>query len=107
MLAFAVTLSTVASRTLPVDVTSDGSAQAGQDYTAKSGRPTFEAGESAKTVEVAVFDDAHYEGREMLTLSNASGGWRTARRRARSSEGRSGRSGQRSMRGGVPGRQGS
>ena len=37
-----------------------------------------------------MFDDAHYEGREMLTLSNASGGWRTARRRARSSAGRSG-----------------
>ena len=68
VLAFAVTLSGAASRTVPVDVTSDGSAQAGEDYTAMSGTLTFEAGESGKTVEVAVLDDAHDEGRETLTL---------------------------------------
>jgi len=45
------------------DVTSDGSAQAGEDCTAKSGTLTFEAGEWVKTVEVAVLDDAHDEGR--------------------------------------------
>ena len=73
MLAFAVTLSRAASRTVAVDVTSDGSAQAGEDCTAKSGTLTFEAGEWVKAVEVAVLDDAHDEGRETLTLSNTSG----------------------------------
>ena len=75
VLAFAVTLSRAASRTLTVDyATSDGTAQAGVDYTAASGTLTFQAGESSKTVEVAVLDDAHDEGEETLTLrlSNAS-----------------------------------
>ena len=66
----------VPSRTVPVDVTSDGSAQAGEDYSARRGTVTFEARES-KTVEEAVLD----EGRETLTPSTRRGGWRTARRR--------------------------
>ena len=77
VLAFAVTLSRAASRALTVDyATSDGSAQAGVDYTAASGTLTFQAGESSKTVEVGVLDDAHDEGEETLTLmlSGASGG---------------------------------
>ena len=53
VLAFAVTLSRAASRALTVDyATSDGSAQAGVDYTAASGTLTFQAGESSKTIEV-------------------------------------------------------
>ena len=77
VLAFAVTLTRAASRALTVDyATSDGSAQAGVDYTAASGTLTFQAGESSKTVEVSVLDDAHDEGEETLTLtlSSASGG---------------------------------
>ena len=77
VLAFAVTLSRAASRALTVDyATSDGSAQAGVDYTAASGTLTFQAGESSKTIEVGVLDDAHDEGEETLTLtlSSASGG---------------------------------
>ena len=77
VLAFAVTLSRAASGTLSVDyASSDGSAQAGVDYTAASGTLTFQAGESSKTIEVAVLDDAHDEGEETLTLtlSNASSG---------------------------------
>ena len=77
VLAFAVTLSRAASRTLTVDyATSDGSAQAGVDYTAASGTLTFQAGESSRTIEVGVLDDAHDEGEETLTLtlSSASGG---------------------------------
>ena len=70
VLALAVTLSRAASRTVAVDVTSDGRAPAGEDYTAKSGTLTFEAGESAKTVEVAVLDDAHYEGRVSGDMEN-------------------------------------
>ena len=74
--AFAVTLSRAASDAVTVDyATRDGSARAGEDYTAASGTLTFAAGESSKTVEVAVIDDAHDEGEEtfVLALSNASG----------------------------------
>ena len=75
-LAFAVTLSRAAGGTVTVDyATSDGSAQAGVDYTAASGTLTFQAGESSRTIEVGVLDDSHDEGEETLTLrlSNASG----------------------------------
>ena len=76
-LAFAVTLSRPAEARLTVDYgTSDGSAQAGADYTAASGTLTFQAGESSQVVHVTVLDDAHDEGEETLTLtlSNASAG---------------------------------
>ena len=75
-LEFAVTLSRAASETVTVDfATADGTAAAGKDYTAANGTLTFAAGETAKTVSVAVLDDAHDEGEETLTLtlSNASG----------------------------------
>ena len=69
VLAFAVTLSRAASGTLTVDyATSDGTATAGEDYTATSGTLSFAAGESSKTIEVTVLDDAHDEGEETLTL---------------------------------------
>ena len=77
VLAFAVTLSRAASGTLTVDyASSDGSAQAGVDYTAASGTLRFQTGESSRTIEVAVLDDAHDEGEETLTLtlSNPSSG---------------------------------
>ena len=76
-LAFVVTLSRAASGALTVDyATSDGSAQAGVDYTAASGTLTFRAGESSRTIEVAVLDDSHDDGGETLTLtlSNPSSG---------------------------------
>ena len=76
VLAFAVTLSRAPSGTVTVDyATSDGTATAGSDYTSTSGRLTFAAGETEKTVSVPVLDDAHDEGSETLTLtlSNASG----------------------------------
>ena len=76
-LAFAVTLSRAASAALTVDyATADGSAHAGDDYTAARGTLKFAAGERSKTIEVAVLDDAHDEGEETLTLrlSNPSGG---------------------------------
>ena len=76
-LAFAVTLSRAASAALTVDyATADGSAHAGDDYTAASGTLRFAAGERSKTIEVVVLDDAHDEGEETLslTLSNASSG---------------------------------
>ena len=73
--AFAVTLSRAASDPVTVDyATRDGSARAGEDYAAASGTLTFAAGESSKTVEVTVLDDAHDEGEEtfVLALSNPS-----------------------------------
>ena len=77
-LAFAVTLDRAPSGTVTVDyATSDGTATAGEDYTAASGMLSFAAGETAKTVTVAVLDDAHDEGNETLTLtlSNPSGAY--------------------------------
>ena len=50
VLAFAVTLSRAASERLTVDYTTeDGSAHAGDDYTAASGTLTFQAGEWSPT----------------------------------------------------------
>ena len=75
-LDFVVTLSRERTETTTVDyATSDGTATAGTDYTAASGTLTFAAGETSKTVSVAVLDDAHDEGVETLslTLSNAEG----------------------------------
>ena len=77
VLAFLVTLSRAAGGTLTVDyATSDGSAQAGVDYTAASGTLTFQAGESSRTIEVALLDDSHDDDGETLTLtlSNPSSG---------------------------------
>ena len=77
LLAFVVTLSRAAASAFTVDyATADGSAQAGVDYAAASGTLSFQAGESSKTIEVSVLDDAHDEGEETLTLSlsNASRG---------------------------------
>ncbi len=77
VLSFAVTLSRAAEVAMTVDyATSDGTAQAGADYTAASGTLSFAAGESSKTIEVSVLNDSHDEGDETLTLtlSNASTG---------------------------------
>ena len=71
---FAVTLSHAATAAVvTVDyATADGTATAGEDYTATSGTLTFQAGESSKTVSVPILDDALDEGREtfLLRLSN-------------------------------------
>ena len=77
VLAFMVTLSRAASSTLTVDyATSDGSALVDVDYREANGTLTFQAGDTAKTIEVAVIDDAHNEDEETLSLSlsNASSG---------------------------------
>ena len=75
-MAFVVTLDPAARDTVTVDyATSDGSAQAGDDYTATSGTLTFQAGETEKTISVPITDDTEDGGGETfaLTLSNASG----------------------------------
>ena len=69
-LAFTVSLSRAASGPVTVDYASaDGTAVAGEDYTAVSGTLTFAPGETEQTVTVAVLDDAHDEGEETMTLT--------------------------------------
>ena len=75
-IGFTVTLAPAASAPVTVDYeTADGTAKAGEDYTAALGTLVFAPGETEKTVAVAVLDDAHDEGEEsfVLRLSNASG----------------------------------
>ena len=69
-LDFAVTLSRPLDEAVTVAwVTSDGTAAAGSDYTAGSGTLIFAAGETEKTVQVAVLDDGHHEDSETMTLT--------------------------------------
>ena len=77
-LDFAVSLSRASSGAVSVDyATADGTATAGEDYTATSGTLTFAAGETAKTVSVPLLDDAIDEGKEtfVLRLSNPRGAY--------------------------------
>ena len=73
---FVVRLSAVSGVAVTVDFeTVEGTAEAGSDYTAASGRLTFTAGETAKTISVATLDDTVPESEEGFTvvLSNPSG----------------------------------
>ena len=74
-LNFVVSLDRVSTLTVTVDyATSDGTATAGHDYTATSGTLTFNPGDAAKAINVALLDDAIDDGGETMTvtLSNAS-----------------------------------
>ena len=76
VLAFEVSLSRRVRTEARVDVaTVDGTATAGSDYEAVTRTLVFAPGETLKTVEVVVLDDAHDEGEETMTLvlSNATG----------------------------------
>ena len=69
-LDFAVTLSRARSERVHVRfATADGTARAGSDYRAISGRLTFRPGQTEKTVSVTVLDDEMDEGPETLTLT--------------------------------------
>ena len=73
VLVFSITLSHGSSRTVTVDyATSDGTAQAGSDYTAASATLTFNAGETSQTVQVTVLTDSENESQETLTLTLSS-----------------------------------
>ncbi len=81
---FAVTLNRTSASAVSVDyATADGSAKAGEDYTAVSGTLSFAAGETEKTVHVPVLDDDVDEGSEkfQLRLSNESGAYLRNRHR--------------------------
>ena len=69
---FVVRLDPASTETVAVDYqTSDGSAKAGENYTAQSGTLTFIPGETSKTVAVPILDNSVEENDETLTLSNA------------------------------------
>ena len=69
-LSFTVTLEPASDETVTVEYqTADGSATAGDDYTAASGTLTFEPGDRQKTVRVTVHDDAVEDGGETLTVT--------------------------------------
>ncbi len=73
---FTVTLSSAASAAITVDwATADGTALAGEDYTAASGSLAFAAGELTKSIAVLVLGDTAEEAGETFSvvLSNASG----------------------------------
>ncbi len=74
---FTVTLRPVQTAAVTVDyATHDGTATAGQDYTAKSGTLTFAPGETTKTVSVPVLADTNVDENDenfTLDLANASG----------------------------------
>ncbi|HZN65575.1 MAG TPA: FG-GAP-like repeat-containing protein [Tepidisphaeraceae bacterium] len=81
---FTVTLSNAYNEPVTVNfATLDGSATAGSDYQARSGTLTFAAGETTKTVSVAIFGDTVIENDEGFYLvlsgpsanSNLSDGW--------------------------------
>ncbi|HET8671104.1 MAG TPA: Calx-beta domain-containing protein [Candidatus Saccharimonadales bacterium] len=55
---------------LTVDyATADGTATAGQDYTATSGTLTFSGGETSKTFQIPIIDDATTEPDEIFTVA--------------------------------------
>ena len=73
---FIVTLNPASDETVTVDyATSDGTAAAGSDYTARSGTLTFSTGDTTKTVPISITDDSTNDDNETLTftLSNPSG----------------------------------
>ena len=75
-LDFTVTLERTATETVSVDwATSDGTAEAGTDYTAATGSLTFNTGDKQKTLSVTVAGDNVDEPNETftVTLSGASG----------------------------------
>lgn len=75
--AFNITLSTAATSAVVVSyATADGTARAGTDYTAGTGKVTFAAGQTVKTVNVQVAGDTSVEVDEAFSvvLSGATGG---------------------------------
>jgi len=69
-LRFQVTLDTAPTSTVSIRYrSSDGTATAGQDYTAVHGAVRFAPGQTTRTVSVDVIEDAHDEGSETMTLT--------------------------------------
>ena len=74
-----ITVTRTGGSNVPVSInysTSNGTATAGNDYTATTGTLSFAAGETSKTFTVPIIDDTLVEGNETvnLTLSSPGGG---------------------------------
>ncbi len=70
VLRFTVTLSEVSGQEVRVDfATSAGTAKTPQDFTATSGTLVFAPGETEKTIDIAVFDDALDEYDELFFMN--------------------------------------
>ncbi|MEL6105322.1 MAG: Calx-beta domain-containing protein [Planctomycetota bacterium] len=70
---FAVSLSRSSGKPIAVSyATADGTAIAGTDYSAKSGRLTFQPGTTQQSVSVSIVDDAAYELTEQFFLNLSS-----------------------------------
>ncbi|ELR73782.1 hypothetical protein C900_01392 [Fulvivirga imtechensis AK7] len=68
--SFTVSLSASSSSTVTVDyATANGTATSGSDYTATSGTLTFLAGETSKTIDVPILEDALYENNEVFYVN--------------------------------------
>jgi hypothetical protein len=77
--SFQITVTLSAAMGVPVTVdfsTADGTAVAGQDYTASRGTVVFQPGETSKTIVIPIVNDTQSEGPKTLTvtLSNPTGG---------------------------------
>ena len=68
-ISFEVTVPATYERTTVDWATSDGTATAGEDYTAASGTLVFEVGDTSKTIRVALTDDTATEGDETFTVT--------------------------------------
>ena len=72
---YTITLSNPSSTAISVDyATANGSATAGNDYTATTGSVSFGPGETSKTITVPITNDTLFEGNESysITLTNPS-----------------------------------
>ena len=67
---FVVTLNPASGETVSINyATANGTATAGDDYTAKNGSLTFNAGETSKTIQLFIIDDTVDDDNETLTLT--------------------------------------
>ena len=67
--AFTISLSNPSTETISVQYsTVDGAAKAGSDYTATNGTLTFAPGETSKSANVSIFDDAIFEDTETFKV---------------------------------------
>ena len=72
-IAFVVTMDGPSSQTIRVDwATADGTATAGQDYTARKGELVFDPGETRNEAKVPVLDDSVFESDETFTVELSS-----------------------------------
>ncbi len=70
---FTVTMSAASTKTVTVDyATADGTASAGVDYQSASGSLSFAAGETSKTITVAVYGDTLIESNEAFYVNLSS-----------------------------------